>query len=84
VCQILCAREFSPSGYGSLSATIISHYLKFYCPAYLPVSRNRAYRALPGLMLRVRISRAVPGHPLPDPRRIAWRLFPSAIKHISR
>jgi len=25
-------------------------------------------------MLRVRISHAVPGHPLPDPRRIAWRL----------
>ena len=73
-CQILCARVFSPSGSGCLSGTFISHYLEFYCPVYSPVSRNPAYPAPPGRILRVRISLAVPGHPLPDPARIAWRL----------
>jgi hypothetical protein len=86
-CQILCARGFSPPGTGSLSATFSSHYLKFYCPVYSPVSRNPAYRTLPGLILRVRISRAIPargGRLLPDPPRIAWRLFPPGIKHTRR
>jgi hypothetical protein len=53
VCQIFCARGFSLSGSGCLSVTIFSRYLMPCCPVYPAVPRNRTFRAVPGLMLRV-------------------------------
>jgi transposase len=53
VCQIFCARGFSLSGSGCLSLTVLSRYLMSCCPVYSAVPRNRTFRAVPGLMLRV-------------------------------
>ncbi len=44
---------FSLSGSGCLSVTIFSRYLMPCCPVYPAVPRNRTFRAVPGLMLRV-------------------------------
>ena len=44
---------FSLSGSGCLSVTVFSRYLMPCCPVYPAVSRNRTFRAVPGLMLRV-------------------------------
>ncbi len=52
-CQIFCARGFSLSGSGCLSGTVFSRYLMSCCPVYPAVRRNRAFGAVPGLMLRV-------------------------------
>ena len=46
---------------GCLSGVFLSRYLKFICPVYVPLFRNRAYPSLPGQVPRVRISRAIPG-----------------------
>ena len=53
VCQKFCARGFSLSGSGCLSVTVFPRYLMSCCPVYPAVPRNRIFRAVPGLMLRV-------------------------------
>jgi hypothetical protein len=53
VCQIFCAGDFFLSGSGCLSGAFPSRYLMPLCLFYPPHSRNRAFGAVPGLMLRV-------------------------------
>ena len=79
VCQIFCARGFSLSGSGCLSVTGFSRYLMPCCPVYPAVSRNRTFRAVPGLMLRVPVfpsSCAVAGACCLILRGIVWRAVP--------
>jgi hypothetical protein len=53
VCQKFCARDFFLSGSGCLSGLYFWRYLMCVCPFYSPRLPNRAFRAVPGLMLRV-------------------------------
>ena len=73
--------DFSLSGSGCLSGVFSSRYLMPWFPVCARPLRNRAYRLVPGLMLRVPV--IVPscsfGVQLPDPPGIALRPFPSVI-----
>ena len=87
VCQIFCARGFSLSGSGCLSVTIFSRYLMSCCPVYPAVPRNRTFRAVPGLMLRVPVfpaSCAVAGACCLILRGSHGGPFPSVIKYSRR
>jgi len=71
--------DFFLSGSGYLSGLFSSRYLMSSCLFYPAVSLNRAFRAVPGLMLRVPV--IVPSctfrAPLPDPPGIILQPFPS-------
>ena len=45
--------DFLPSGSGCLSGSFSSRYLMCCCPFYPAIPPSRAFRAVPGLMLRV-------------------------------
>ena len=86
-CQIFCARGFSLSGSGCLSGTVFSRYLMSCCPVYPAVRRNRAFGAVPGLMLRVPVfpaSCAVAGACCLILFGSHGGPFPSVIKHSRR
>ena len=86
-CQIFCARGFSLSGSGCLSVTVFSRYLMLCCPVYPALPRNRTFRAVPGLMLRVPVfpaSCAVAGACCLILRGSYGGPFPSAIKYSRR
>jgi len=86
-CQIFCARGFSLSGSGCLSVTVFSRYLMLCCPVYPALPRNRTFRAVPGLMLRVPVfpaSCAVAGACCLILRGSHGGPFPSAIKYSRR
>jgi hypothetical protein len=87
VSDILCAGGFSLSGSGSLSLTVFSRYLMPCCPVYPAVPRNRTFRAVPGLMLRVPVfpaSCAVAGACCLILRGSYGEPFPSVIKYSRR
>jgi len=63
VCQIFCARDFSVSGSGCLSGLSQPRYLKFFCLVCRRAFPSRAYRALPGQMLRVLVFFPLPLKP---------------------
>jgi len=73
--------DFFLSGSGCLPGVFSSRYLMCCCPFYPAVTLNRAFRAVPGLMLRVPVIAASRSFrvPLPDPPGIALRPFPSVI-----
>jgi hypothetical protein len=78
---------FSLSGSGCLSVTIFSRYLMPCCPVYPAVPRNRTFRAVPGLMLRVPVfpaSCAVAGACCLILRGSHGGPFPSVIKYSRR
>jgi hypothetical protein len=78
---------FSLSGSGSLSLTVFSRYLMPCCPVYPAVPRNRTFRAVPGLMLRVPVfpaSCAVAGACCLILRGSYGEPFPSVIKYSRR
>ena len=78
---------FSLSGSGCLSVTVFSRYLMSCCPVYPAVPRNRTFRAVPGLMLRVPVfpaSCAVAGACCLILRGSHGRPFPSVIKYSRR
>ena len=79
VSDILCA-GFSLPGSGCLSGSFSSRYLMSLCPVFPAALPNRAYRALPGLMLRVLVFLAFPAWPgaaSRGPLRASLRPFPS-------